>query len=428
MLVDRPIRVLRLCSVFELPESDSATESAAFDPVGGMQIHTAALTRALDARGLIQTVVTTRPPTAPRRQKIGRARVIRIGFGIPRPRQLYSLPAAALVPALARRADLIHVHLGEDLAALPIAAAAARLGSRRPLVVTLHCSLRHTLEVVDVRSAVLAGLGGWIEERGVRLADAVIVLSHRVAGLLATAGVERARIHVIPPGVDRRLFQGPFDDPFPDLPRPRVLFVGRLHKAKGVDTALAAFGRLRAARAHLVLVGDGPERPTLEAQAARLGLTDRVRFAGFLPHQRVPAALSHADVLVVPSVYEELGRVVLEAMQVGLPVVATATGGIPEVIHDGLNGLLVPIGDPDPMGRAIDSVLLRPGLAARLGAAGRRDSERYDADAQVERVLEAYREALAGRPGRQPSGRVLPEFTAPLGPGHVASLQSGRDD
>jgi hypothetical protein len=141
--------------------------------------------------------------------------------------------------------------------------------------------------------------------------------------------------------VDRRLFLGPFDDPFPDLPRPRVLFVGRLHKAKGVDVALAAFGRLHAAGAHLVLVGDGPERPALEAEAARLGLADRVRFVGFLPHHRVPAALSNADVLVVPSVYEELGRVVLEAMQVGLPVVATATGGIPEVIHDGLNGFLV---------------------------------------------------------------------------------------
>jgi glycosyltransferase involved in cell wall biosynthesis len=192
-----------------------------------------------------------------------------------------------------------------------------------------------------------------------------------------------------------------------------------------VHTALSAFGRLRAAGAHLVLVGDGPERSPLEAEATRLGVADRVRFAGFLPHHRVPAALSHADVLAVPSVYEELGRVVLEAMQVGLPVVATATGGIPEVIHDGHNGLLVPAGDPDPMARAIDSVLLHPGLAARLGAAGRRDSERYDADAQVERVLEAYREALAGRQRVQPSDGVLPEFTAPLGPGHIASVRSG---
>jgi hypothetical protein len=100
-------------------------------------------------------------------------------------------------------------------------------------------------------------------------------------------------------------------------------------------------------------------------------------------------------------------------------------GRTPEVIHDGLNGLLVPAGDPDPMAQAIDSVLLRPELAARLAAAGGRDSERYDADAQVERVLEAYREALAGRPRRQPSEGVPPEFTASLGPGHVASVRSG---
>jgi glycosyltransferase involved in cell wall biosynthesis len=413
--------VLRLCSVFET-QDDPSDQDAAFDPVGGMQVHTAALTRALDDRGVSQWVVTTRPPTAPRRQRIGAAHVYRVGFRIRRPRQLYSVPASVLVPALARRADLVHVHLGEDLAALPIAAAAARLAGRLPLVVTLHCSLRHTLKVVDARTAVLAGLGGWIEERGVRLADAVVVLSHRAAGLLAGAGVDRSRIHVIPPGIDRRAFAGPFPDPFPEVPRPRVLFVGRLHRAKGVDTALAAFSGLGASGAHLVVVGDGPERAAVEAAARAPGLRGRVRCTGFLPHDRVPAVLSHADVLVVPSVYEELGRIVLEGMQAGLPVVAASTGGIPEVIHDGVNGLLVPPRDPVALARAVDAVLARPGLAARLRAAAFRDAERYDADALVDRVLDAYRDALARREadGRVPRAATagtpgLPERPAQVG-------------
>lgn len=406
--VRRPLRVLRLCSVFAPPKDGSAEAAVGFDPVGGMQIHTDLLTRALDDLGFEQNVVTTRPPGTPRFARLGGARVLRVGFRLRRPRQLYSLPAAVLVPALARRADLIHVHLGEDLAALPIAAFAARMAARRPLVVTLHCSLRHTVEVVDARTAILAGVGGWIEQRGVRLADSVIVLSDRVARLLVAGGVEATRIHVIPPGIERRFFRGPFEDPFPDVPRPRLLYVGRLHRAKGVDTALEAFRRLRHTRAHLVIVGDGPERNVLEEAAREMGLAGRVRFTGFLTHDLVPAALSFADLLLVPSVYEELGRIVLEGMHAGLPVVATRTGGIPEVIHDGVNGLLVPPRDAEALARAADAVLDRPALAARLGAAARRDSERYDAGAMVDRVVAAYDDAL----GRQGQVNVPSAFEA----------------
>ena len=125
---------------------------------------------------------------------------------------------------------------------------------------------------------------------------------------------------------------------------------------------------------------------------------------------------------MVPSVYEELGRIVLEGMQAGLPVVAASTGGIPEVIHDGVNGLLVPPRDPVALARAVDAVLARPGLAARLRAAAFRDAERYDADALVDRVLDAYRDALARREadGRVPRAATagtpgLPERPAQVG-------------
>ena len=117
------IRVLRLCSVFEPPPSALVGKGVKFDPIGGMQNHTAELTRALDRRGVAQTVVTTRPPTAPHFQRLGgNARVIRLGLPVRRFRQLYGLQAAIVAPVLASRADLVHVHLGEDLAVLPVGA------------------------------------------------------------------------------------------------------------------------------------------------------------------------------------------------------------------------------------------------------------------------------------------------------------------
>jgi len=222
------IRVLRLCSVFEPPPTALVGRGVKFDPIGGMQNHTAELTRALDRRGVVQTVLTTRPPTAPYFQRLGdHARVIRLGLPIRRFRQLYGPQAAIIAPILAARADVVHVHLGEDLAVLPVGAAAARF-HRLPLVLTVHTSLRHTLAVSDLRSAVLKALGGQIERWGEQSAEAVLVITPRLSKLLISDGAAENRIHVIPPGVNPSLFEGPFEDPFSGVGRPRVLFVGRL--------------------------------------------------------------------------------------------------------------------------------------------------------------------------------------------------------
>src|SRR5829696_584700 len=136
-----------------------------------MQNHTAELTRALDRRGIVQTVLTTRPPTAPYFQHLGdHARVIRVGLPVRRFRQLYGPQAAVVAPILATRADVVHVHLGEDLAVLPLGTVAARL-HHLPLVLTVHMSLRHTLAVSDLRSAVLKTIGGLIELWGEQVAE-----------------------------------------------------------------------------------------------------------------------------------------------------------------------------------------------------------------------------------------------------------------
>jgi glycogen synthase len=160
-----------------------------------------------------------------------------------------------------------------------------------------------------------------------------------------------------------------------------------------VATLLAAVPLLRRAAA-VVLVGDGPLRPALERQAARLG-PGRVRFQGFVPHAEVPAWLAAADVLVLPSVYEELGSVLLEAMAAGLPVVASEVGGIPDAL--GPAGLLVPPGDPAALAAAVDQVLEDPALAAELARAARRRAAACSWDTLAGRVLEVYRAVVEGR-------------------------------
>jgi glycogen(starch) synthase len=313
-LADR-IGVLRLCSVFEPPPSALVGKGVKFAPIGGMQNHTAELTRALDRRGIVQTVLTTRPPTAPYFQRLGdHARVIRLGLPVRRFRQLYAPQAAIIAPIVAARADVVHVHLGEDLAVLPIGAAAARL-HRLPLVLTVHTSLRHTLAVSDLRSVALKVIGGQIERWGEHSAEAALVITSRLHRLLLSDGVDENRIHLIPPGVNPSLFEGPFEDPFSGVGKPRVLFVGRLAPQKGVSTLVVAAGLLEDPSALVLLVGDGPERKALEKEAKRIGVDDRLHFMGFVAHDRLPAVMAHADLLVLPSLYEELGTVLLEAVR-----------------------------------------------------------------------------------------------------------------
>ena len=400
------LRILRLTSVFEPPPGGPGAGAVAFDPVGGMQTHTGELTRALDALGLCQTVVTTRPPGTPATARFGeRARVVRLGVPVTAFRQFYAVPASRVLPRLAAASDLVHAHVGEDIAVVPLALAATWRGGI-PLVLTVHCSVRYTLTVRSTRAALLKTLGGWWERRGECRADRVIVLTARLAGILVDHGVPADRIDVIPSGVRPRLFAASDGsaasavsdgaDPAAALPRPRVVFLGRLHRQKNVDLLLAAAVRLRHP-AHVVLAGDGPERRRLEELSRQLGLADRVTFLGFVDHDRVPALLRGADLLVMPSRYEELGTAMVEAMHSGVPVVATRTGGIPDVIRDGVSGLLVAPGDVDGLAGAIDRMLADPAQRRRWGERGRHRVAEYRWDRLADRVLEVYGAAVSAR-------------------------------
>jgi glycogen(starch) synthase len=370
-------RVLRLASVFPVP--DGALAATGFDPVGGMQNHTGQLSAELDRLGVPQTVLTAYRPCAPRREPLGRrGEVLRVGVPTRRFRQGYGPAAARALATLPGPYDLVHAHLGEDAAVLALGLAAARRFSA-PLVVTVHLSPRHTLAGRGPRATFLRLVGGAVETIACRRAAAVITLTERLATRVRGCG---APVHVVPSGV-----RGPAFTAAP-TGGAGIVFVGRLHAQKGVDTLVRAAALLPGVP--VTLAGDGPERAAVELLARQLGVTDRVRVTGFRPHREVPALLAGADVVVLPSRYEELGTALVEAMAAGRPVVASAVGGIPELVRDGVDGLLVPPGDPAALAGAIEKLLADPDLAATLGASGRARVAEHDWAVLAARVLDVY--------------------------------------
>ncbi|MGN7704249.1 glycosyltransferase [Cellulosimicrobium sp. 22601] len=256
----------------------------------------------------------------------------------------------------------------------------------------------------------------WFEARALRGAAAVSVCNDE-AGRIVRAKGARGRVETVPLGVDPAVFapDAGRDDRAPD--RLRVGYAGRLAHHKGVDVLLAAVAGDD--RLDLVVAGDGPDRAALEEAARPLG--DRVRFVGALADAELVAFYRSLDALAVPSRetpgwVEQFGRVAVEAMACGVPVVATRTGALPDVV--GGAGLLVASEDPAALRAALVRVRDEDGLADRLRAAG---AERAAACSWAEvarRYAGLYRTAVDGGPGsararptdeRDPSAGVPPE-------------------
>lgn len=236
------------------------------------------------------------------------------------------------------------------------------------------------------RIEALRALRAWWTRR----ATTVIVPSRFLAAQVVGWGVKAARVVTIYNGVN---VLGPAPAPIACTPQGKPLTittVARLVPWKGIDGLLRALARLPELR--LVLVGDGPQRAALEQLASALGLAGRVRFAGTRDARATAALLAASDIFVLNSTYEGLPHVVVEAMQLGVPVVATAVGGTPELIRDGVNGRLIPAGDDDALVAALAALAADPALRQRLAQAARAASLAHSHAAMLEqttRVLEA---------------------------------------
>ena len=272
--------------------------------------------------------------------------------------------------------------------------ARAAVGSRARVVLELHGDWRVATRLYgSAPRRLLNPLNDRIGPYAVRHADAVRTISAWTAGLVRAEGVEPAA--VFPAFVDVAAFR----EPPPHPPRePRVLFVGVLEAVKGFDVLVEAWPEVARAvpSARLHVVGRG----ALAGDAGRLAtdLPGTVERDGQLDPPGVAAALDAATVLVLPSRAEGLGRVVIEAFCRARPVVAVRAGGIPDIVEDGENGLLVAPGDPSALAGAIRRVLTEPGLAERLGAAALAEAPRWavSPEAYAERVEALVHDALEG--------------------------------
>ncbi len=310
-----------------------------------------------------------------------------------------------MTPALAG-CDLVHSHTWYA----NMAGHVAKLLHGIPHVMTCH-----SLEPLRPWKAEQLGggyrLSSWAERTAVEAADAVIAVSNGMAQDVVAAypALDPARVHVVHNGIDADEYR-PVDatDVLErhgvDPATPYAIFVGRITRQKGLSHLLRA---ARDLPGQLVLCAGAPDTPEIAAEARDLvAELQRSRdgviwIQDMLPRQDVVQLLSHATVFVCPSVYEPLGIVNLEAMACGTAVVASAVGGIPEVVDDGVTGLLVAYDESDPAGfesglaRATADLLGDPARAASFGAAGRaRAVQEFGWAAIAARTIELYQSVL----------------------------------
>ncbi|NQX34126.1 glycosyltransferase [Herbiconiux sp. VKM Ac-2851] len=378
---------------------------------GGQNVHVAALSTALAERGHEVTVYTRRDSaTLPERVTLTPGvEVVHLDAGPAEP-----VPKDELLPLMAdfgaRLAehwesdppDIVHSHFWmSGLAALD---AAGRDGIGVPVVHTFH-ALGTVKKRHQGRDDTSAPERTVLEPMVGRGADRIVATCSDEAFELKAMGVPAGRISVVPCGVDVELFR-PDGEVAPRGGRRRIMTVGRLVPRKGVGSTISALARLVAEGrddVELVIVGgstgpdavlEDPDVRRLRTHAERLGVLDRVTFRGQLRQAELPAMMRSADVVVCAPWYEPFGIVPLETMASGVPLVAAAVGGLIDSVVDGVTGLHVPPRDDRAIAAAVGSILDDPALAAALGAAGRRRTERRYAWSRVAAETErAYRQA-----------------------------------
>ena len=291
-----------------------------------------------------------------------------------------------------QRYDVIHVHWPFPLALFGWAAQRARPAA---LVTTFY-----GVELRWVKTAMpfLSGFLKWAARRS----DRVVAISSYTADEVRE--LVQVPIEVIPyttslptpaPRAGHRTAGAPLT----------VLFVGRLVERKGVSHLVDAASRLLpSVDVRLVIVGDGPERARIEARIREQGLDGRVVVRGRVSEAELQAAYAAADAFVLPAVVDRrgdtggLGVVLLEAMNHRVPVIASAIGGITDIVEDGVSGLLVPPGDATALAAALERLARAPDLSVSLGDAGyRRLHERFSWEAITRRWVEVYNAAVARR-------------------------------
>jgi teichuronic acid biosynthesis glycosyltransferase TuaC len=212
---------------------------------------------------------------------------------------------------------------------------------------------------------------------------------------------DSTRVRLIPNGIDHGRLRATVRGVRP-LGTGRIVAVGNLWPVKGIDVALEALARLSREGLRwtsFTVVGDGPARVQLEAMARRLGIEDKVRFAGRLPHDATLRTIAGSDIFCLPSWQESFGVVYLEAMACSLPVIGCRGQGAAEIVRNGVDGILVEPRDADGLARALKGLLDDPDRARRMGESGTKRAAIFSWSDIAEQYADCYTAAIAGYRG-----------------------------
>ncbi|MDE2973132.1 MAG: glycosyltransferase family 4 protein [Gemmatimonadota bacterium] len=360
--------------------------------VGGLESHVHYLCRGLVARGHEVVVVTSlSKPDLAAHEVMDGIRVHRTPLPARRPWGwlCHAIGSTQRTRAAAAGADVVHAQAFPSL--LPCAMALA--GSGTPLVCTLHTS--HFLRLAANRMLAPA-LGKLVE-----LSDYNFAASKEIADVGESLG-PTISVEVLVNGVDTGIFR-PVEGAIPRKGgRRRLVVPRRLFPKNGVEYFVRALPAILAgADVEAILIGDGPERDRLEALARELGVAGRTEFLGARPHAEMPGLLCSGDVAVFPSLVEATSVAALECMACGLPVAASAVGGLPQIVDDSVGGLF-PAGDPDALAAKVLELLGDEGLAGR-GSVGR---EKVVAQWSNDRLVDRHEEVYGGLAGRRQPAKM----------------------
>jgi glycosyltransferase involved in cell wall biosynthesis len=240
----------------------------------------------------------------------------------------------------------------------------------------------------------------WLERRALKQIAAALPCSETVVEVLMAKGF-RKPMPVVPFGVNLEEFT--FRPASSEIRKPLTIgFVGRMLPGKGLNVLAQALAKLQTEDWSLLVVGDGPERKPFTVALAEAGLLRRAKFTGAIKYDDVPALFHEIDILVVPTettqrIREQFGRVIVEAMACGIPVIGSTCGAIPEVIDDA--GVVFPEGDADALTRALRQMLDDANLRAEFALAGRRRVEQnYTWDRVAQKTYELYRRVVLKQP------------------------------
>ena len=353
--------------------------------VGGLESHVHYLCRGLAARGHEVTVVTSlSQPGLARYEVMDGIRIYRTPLPSRTPLG-WSIHAAGSTPrtrAVVAGADIVHAQAFPSL--LPCALALA--GMSTPLVCTIHTS--HFLRLA-ANPVVAPALGKLIE-----LSDYNFAASKEIADVGESLG-PTISVETLVNGVDTGIFR-PVDGAIPRADgRRRLVVPRRLFPKNGVEYFVRALPLIVAgADVDVIVIGDGPERERLEGLAAELGVADRIEFLGARPHAEMPGLLCSGDMAVFPSLVEATSVAALECMACGLPVAASAVGGLPQIVNDSVGGLF-PAGDPEGLAGKVLELLGDEGLGGR----GRVGRGTVVAKWSNERLVDRHEEVYGGLVG-----------------------------